>query len=74
MNKNISIFLNPVNWFKAYQFHKENANYDKSSYDLELYLYSKILKNDMLHWGYFEDINITPDAISVRDVEEAQMK
>ena len=51
MNKNISIFLNPVNWFKAYQFHKENANYDKSSYDLELYLYSKILKNDMLHWG-----------------------
>jgi cyclopropane fatty-acyl-phospholipid synthase-like methyltransferase len=74
MNKNISTFLNPINWFKAYQFHKENANYDKSSYDLELYLYSKILKNDMLHWGYFEDINIAPDAISVRDVEEAQMK
>lgn len=74
MNKNISTFLNPINWFKAYQFHKENANYDKSSYDLELYLYSKILKNDMLHWGYFEDINIAPDAISVKDVEEAQMK
>ncbi|MCF8429636.1 MAG: methyltransferase domain-containing protein [Bacteroidia bacterium] len=74
MNKNISTFLNPINWFKAYQYHKQNANYDKSSYDLELYLYSKILKNDMLHWGYFEDINIAPDAISVRDVEEAQMK
>jgi cyclopropane fatty-acyl-phospholipid synthase-like methyltransferase len=74
MNKNISIFLNPINWFKAYQYHTQNANYDKSSYDLELYLYSKILKNDMLHWGYFEDINIAPDAISVKDVEEAQMK
>ena len=74
MNKNITIFFNPINWFKAYQYHKQNSNYDKSSYDLELYLYSKILKNDMLHWGYFEDINIAPDAISVKDVEEAQMK
>jgi len=74
MNKNITTFLNPINWFKAYQYHKKNSNYDKSSYDLELYLYSKILKNDMLHWGYFEDINIAPDAISIRDVEEAQMK
>ena len=74
MNKNITTFLNPINWYRAYQYNKKNANYDKSSYDLELYLYSKILKNDMLHWGYFEDINIAPDAISVRDVEEAQMK
>jgi cyclopropane fatty-acyl-phospholipid synthase-like methyltransferase len=67
-------FLNPFQWFKAYQFQKENAIYDKSSYDLELYLYSKILKNDMLHYGYFEDENISPNKISLDDLENAQIQ
>lgn len=67
-------FLNPFKWLKAYQFQRENANYDKSSYDLELYLYSKILKNDMLHYGYFEDANVAPEKISLYDLEAAQIE
>ncbi len=67
-------FLNPVNWVKAYRFHKNNARYDKSSYDLELYLYSQILKNDMLHYGYFEDPSIQPEDISFKDLESAQIR
>ncbi len=74
MANTIATFLNPINWIKAYQFHKSNAQYDKSSYDLELFLYSKILKNDMLHYGYFEDINIDAESISVKHIEDAQIK
>ncbi len=69
---NFSPFINPVEWFKAYKFHKENSKFDKSQYDLELFLYSKILKNNMLHYGYFEDPNINPEDISLKMVEDAQ--
>ncbi|MBN8701629.1 MAG: class I SAM-dependent methyltransferase [Bacteroidetes bacterium] len=74
MKKTIFKLLNPINWVRAYNFQKKNAQYSKSSYDLELFLYSKILKNDMLHYGYFEDVTIAPDTISIRKVEEAQIK
>ena len=66
-------FFNPLEWIKARRFHKRNSKYDKSTYDLELYLYSKILSNDMLHYGYFEDIHIQPETISIKQLEDAQM-
>ena len=28
----------------------------------------------MLHFGYFDDVNIDPDTISVRDIEAAQVR
>ncbi len=71
--KKILPLLNPIEWLKAYNFHKKNSKYKKSSYDLELYLYSKMLKNDMLHYGYFEDININPENISIKQLEMAQI-
>jgi len=74
MKKTFLKFLNPVSLVKAYNYQKKNSKYEKSSYDLELYLYSKILKNDMLHYGYFEDVNIEPEAISIKQVEDAQIK
>jgi len=73
IKKQILKLLNPINWMKAYSFHKKNKNYDKSSYDLELYLYSKILRSDMLHYGYFEDPDIDPETISLKQIEEAQI-
>jgi len=70
----LSTLLNPLEWFRAYRFHQQNAKFDKSSYDLELYLYSKILTNDMLHYGYFEDINVKPECISLQLLEYAQIR
>ncbi|MGB0369545.1 MAG: SAM-dependent methyltransferase [Flavobacteriales bacterium] len=67
-------FLNPIKWIKAKRFARKNAAFDKSTYDLELYLYSKILSNDMLHFGHFDDPNIAPDTISFRTLEDAQMR
>lgn len=71
---NLSPFFNPLEWVKAYQFHTQNSKFDKSSYDLELYLYSKILTNNMLHYGYFDDINTAPETISFKQIEEAQVR
>ena len=66
--------INPIELVKAYRFHKQQSKHVKSSEDLELMLYSKIIRNDMLHYGYFEDINISSDSISIKDLENAQMK
>lgn len=72
--KNISPFLNPIQWIKARRFARKNRKFDKSSYDLELFLYSRMLTNNMLHYGYFEDVNVKPETISFQQFEDAQMK
>jgi cyclopropane fatty-acyl-phospholipid synthase-like methyltransferase len=74
MKKILFKLINPVQITKAWLYHKKNSKYDKSTYDLELFLYSKILKNDMLHYGYFENTDIEADSISVRALEDAQIK
>ena len=74
MKKLIKNLINPIKLIKAYQFHKNQKKHIKASQDLELKLYSKIIKTDMLHYGYFDNINIEPDSISIKDLEEAQMR
>ena len=74
MKKKYLQLLNPVKWVGAYRLKKKDGKYDKSKSDLELNLYSKILKNDMLHYGYFEDTTIEPESISIKSVEDAQIK
>jgi len=72
--KNIYPFLNPIQWFKARKFARQNAKFDKPKYDLELFLYSKMLTNNMLHYGYFEDPDTKPETISFQQFEDAQIK
>ena len=74
MKKKYLQLLNPVKWAKAHSLKKKDEKYDKSKSDLELNLYSKILKNDMLHYGYFEDPTIAAESISIQSVEDAQIK
>jgi cyclopropane fatty-acyl-phospholipid synthase-like methyltransferase len=68
----ISPFFNPLKLIKAYRFHKHTQRYNKTTNDLELKLYSRILKNDMLHYGYFDDVDIAPEFISIGLLEQAQ--
>jgi cyclopropane fatty-acyl-phospholipid synthase-like methyltransferase len=67
-----SPFFNPVKLLQAYHFHKKTGRYDRTVNDLELKLYSKILKNDMLHLGYFDDVDTAPEFISIGHLEQAQ--
>lgn len=66
--------LNPSRWYKAYRFKQSQPPYSKANRDLELQLYGKMLKYDMLHYGYFDDPDIDPETISIRDVENAQKR
>ena len=74
MKRGIWFLLNPLNWFRAWRFHREQKKFDKSAYDLELYLNSNILKNDMLHYGYFDNTDVLPESISIQLLEEAQIR
>ena len=74
MKSLIKKLINPIELIRAYKFHKKQKKHIKSSQDLELKLYSKIIKTDMLHYGYFDDINIKSDSISIKDLENAQMR
>ena len=42
--------------------------------DPQLKLYSEILPGDFLHYGFFDDVNTSPDLISIRDLQRAQLR
>lgn len=67
-------FLNPVRHFRAFRYRKMARKGRLAGNEPELDLYARILKNDMLHWGYFDDPDIAPDAISIKDFEDAQQR
>ncbi len=50
------------------------ARYDKSHFDLELAFYAKILNNDMLHWGWFNNPDVLASTISIGEFEQAQCR
>ena len=74
MSSIVKNFLNPVKIIKAICFHKKQKKYRRSGSDLELMFYSRILKSDMLHLGYFEDTEIEQENISINDIEKAQVR
>ncbi|MEI6885424.1 MAG: methyltransferase domain-containing protein [Bacteroidota bacterium] len=66
--------LNPLRIIRAINFHHKQKKYCKVSHDMELKLYSEVLSNDMLHYGYFEDPEVKPEDLSFRNVEDAQIR
>ena len=72
MKKLVLNLINPVKLLKAYRYKRSCPKYDRATSDLELKLYAQILKNDMLHWGYFEDTEVLPESISIAGMEQAQ--
>lgn len=65
--------LNPVKLIKAFLYHRSKSSQGKSRNNMELHFYSKMLKNEMLHLGYFNDPDTQPESISIEQVEEAQI-
>jgi MPBQ/MSBQ methyltransferase len=67
-------FLNPVRHFRAMRYKRRARRGRQSGHEPELDLYARILRNDMLHWGYFDDPDIAPDTISIKAFEDAQLR
>jgi cyclopropane fatty-acyl-phospholipid synthase-like methyltransferase len=51
---------------------KKNA-LDRVRRDPQLELYSRILRRDFLHYGYFADPAVRPETLSFEDLEQAQL-
>ncbi len=66
--------LYPGRIWKAVRIQKKSKRAERVYDDTQLQFYSKILKGDFLHYGYFEDINTRPEDISITNIEQAQLK
>lgn len=42
--------------------------------DTQLNVYSQLLSGDFLHYGYFDNPSIVPEAVSLHDIEQAQLR
>lgn len=74
MKSLIRHLFNPLNWYRAARFRARQRLYDRSAFDLELWLYARILPGGMLHYGYFEDGDISAAHISLSAMETAQKR
>jgi cyclopropane fatty-acyl-phospholipid synthase-like methyltransferase len=63
----------PHRLLKAITFQKDRKKGARTDKDAQLNLYSEILKNDFLHYGYFKDPDTDPAEISINDIERAQL-
>ncbi len=64
--------INPLNLVKVVQLEKNRKVTARSANDAQLKLYSKILKGDFLHYGYFDDRDISAEDISFSMIYKAQ--
>ena len=63
----IKKLINPIELIRAYKFHKKQKKHIKSSQDLELMLYSKIIKTDKIQ-NLLELLNLKKFKIQVENL------
>jgi SAM-dependent methyltransferase len=66
--------LYPQHIYKVIKLQRNKNNTDRVFDDAQLKLYSTIIPGDFLHYGYFEDPNISPLDISLNSIFKAQLK
>ena len=67
----VSAGLNPFHLFKAAQLHWNSPATQTDSVDTHLALFNKILPSDFLHYGYFEELNTSPEDMKLSDIDRA---
>lgn len=60
-----------LNWLDRVRRHKRSPTVLGNT---QLNLYSQILPGDFLHYGYFDDASVEPEAVSLQAVEQAQLR
>jgi len=66
--------INPVELYRIINLQRNRKKVERSRDDAQLKLYSEILKGDFLHYGYFDDISINPQDISLSQIYKAQLR
>ena len=60
-----------LNWLELRRSHQRSPTVRGNT---QLNLYSQILPGDFLHYGYFEDPSVRPEAVSLEAVQQAQLR
>lgn len=74
LKKLILRILNPIHLYQIIKLSYNKKRIDRVFADEQLKFYSKILPTDFLHYGYFDDILIKPEDISVGMIYKAQVR
>ncbi len=64
--------MNPLNLAKMVQLERGKKRHSRTAEDAQLKLYSKILKGDFLHYGYFDNPDLAAEDISFSMIYRAQ--
>ena len=64
----------PGRLIKAIRLQKRRKKIGKTWDDPQIKLYSDFLTNDMLHYGYFDNVDAIPEQMSISDIEKAQTR
>jgi MPBQ/MSBQ methyltransferase len=65
-------FLHPKHLARAARLQINRKKHRHTFDDAQLALYARMLPSDFLHYGYFENIDLLPEDISLSDVTRAQ--
>ena len=65
---------NPAHWLRAARLHRGRKAHRHTFDDAQLALYSRILPNGFLHYGYFDDPGVNPEELSLACVARAQAR
>ena len=66
--------IHPAHLAKAANLHRQRKANRRNFDDLQLKLYSEILPEGFLHYGYFDDVDICPRDITFNDLIAAQRR
>ncbi len=66
-------FFTPRNYLRFFKYLRNQQAPSTTLENAQLKLYSQILPGDFLHYGYFENPDVTPEEISLQDFFQAQL-
>jgi cyclopropane fatty-acyl-phospholipid synthase-like methyltransferase len=66
--------IDPRHLWKVIQLQRGKKRRERAYDDPQLKLYSEILPGDFLHYGYFDDLKIQPQDISLNAIYQAQFR
>lgn len=66
--------LYPQHLYQVIKYQRNKNKTQRVYDDAQLKLYARILPGDFLHYGYFTDVNIQPQDISLNAIYKAQLK
>ena len=66
--------VHPGKAFTLFKLIRKKTDSPRSSRDLQLELYSKILPSGFLNYGYFAEPDVSPESLSLDDIRAAQVK